>query len=143
MTAPGPVTPARRFSAARAALGTAYITWAALPHRPPSPPWPAAPVAGILGARHLVQAALTWGRPTETVLVLGAGTDAAHAASMVLLGAVSRRWRAAAFADAALAASLSAAGLACARGGQDPAGRPSGPAKKTPAEKTQSTNERT
>jgi hypothetical protein len=119
VTAAGPAPvgtgPARRFGAARAVLGTADLSYAILPRLAGAGPWPAAPVVGVLGARHLIQAALTRGRPTHTTLLLGAGTDAAHAASMVLLGAASRRWRAAALADAALAATLAVAGLACAR----------------------------
>ena len=115
MTAPGPATPARRFGAARAVLGSADLSYAILSRLAGSGPWPAAPVVGVLGARHLIQAALTRGRPTHTTLMLGAGTDAAHAATMVLLGAVSHRWRAAALADAALAVTLAVAGGACAR----------------------------
>jgi uncharacterized membrane protein YebE (DUF533 family) len=91
------------------------VSYAILPRLAGSGPWPAAPVVGVLGARHLIQAALTRSRPTHTTLMLGAGADAAHAASMVLLGTASRRWRAAALADAALAAALAVAGLACAR----------------------------
>ena len=115
MRGAGLATPARRFGAARAVLGTADLSYAILPRLAGSGPWPAASVVGALGARHLIQAALTWVRPTHTSFMLGAGTDALHATSMVLLGAASRRWRAAALADAALAATLAVAGLACAR----------------------------
>ena len=78
--------------------------WLGPGHGPPHP------VVGVLGARHLIQAALTGGRPTHTTLMLGAGTDTTHAATMVLLGAVSHRWRAAALADAALAVTLAVTG---------------------------------
>jgi hypothetical protein len=55
------------------------------------------------------------GQPTSAVLALGAEVDAAHAASMVVLGLLSGRWRVPALLDALLAASLASAGLACAR----------------------------
>jgi hypothetical protein len=98
-------------TAYRAALGAAYLSWAAQP----ASPRPAAPVAGVLGARQLAQAALTVGHPSRTVLVLGAEVDAAHAASMLGIGLLSGRWRAAALREALVAGSLAAAGLACAR----------------------------
>ncbi len=44
---------------------------------------PAAAVARVLGARELAQAALVDRRPTRDRLLVGAGVDAAHAASMV------------------------------------------------------------
>jgi hypothetical protein len=44
-------------------------------------------VAQLLGARHLVQAAVTAFVPVPGVFALGAGADAAHAASMVMLAA--------------------------------------------------------
>jgi hypothetical protein len=98
----------RSLFVSRAALGTTYILWSGRAAG-------AAPtVAGILGARHLAQALLTADQPTSAVLRLGAGADAAHAASMAVLAAVSGRWRWYALGDALIAASLAAVGLACA-----------------------------
>jgi hypothetical protein len=48
-------------------------------------------VARLLGARHLVQAALTAVVPLPEVFTTGAQADAVHAASMVLLATVDRR----------------------------------------------------
>ena len=97
-------------TACRAALGAAYLSWAARP----AAPRPAAPVARVLGVRQLAQAALTADHPSRAVLVLGAEVDAAHAASMLGLGLLSGRWRTAALREALVAGSLAAAGLACA-----------------------------
>jgi hypothetical protein len=47
--------------------------------------------------------------------MIGAGADAAHAASMAALGMFSGRWRGAAFADALIAVTLATGGVACAR----------------------------
>jgi hypothetical protein len=69
-------------------------------------------VARLLGARHLAQAAATAALPYPGVFALGATVDAVHAASMVLLGAVSRQARRTALTDAlpeAAFASLTAA----------------------------------
>lgn len=98
----------------RLMLGTAYLTWSALAARHRQGPAAVRAVAGILGARHLAQALLTAGQPARTVIALGAEVDTAHAASMIMLGSLSGRWRAAAFADALLAGSFAAAGVACA-----------------------------
>ena len=57
-------------------------------------------VAQVLGVRHLIQAALTAAAPEPAVLSIGGQVDAVHAASMLLLAAVSRRGRRAAGADA-------------------------------------------
>lgn len=118
----------RSLCLARVSLGTAYLTGSVLAARHRR--WPAAvrAVAGILGARQLVQGLLTAGRPARAVLALGAEADAAHSVSMIMLGALSRRWRAAAFADALLAGSFAAAGVASARGlpRQEPAGSATG-----------------
>jgi hypothetical protein len=116
----------RLFCASRAALGMAYLTWSAGTGSRRDPPAPPRPVAVILGIRHLAQALLTSDQPTRAVLVLGAEADAAHALSMAALALVSGRWRRTALRDALLAASLAAAGLACARtaGAAAPAARP-------------------
>ncbi len=103
------------FCAARAALGTAYLLFPALPGRIAGTDHNARAArvtARILGARHLTQALATAGQPASAVLALGTEADAAHAASMAILGVVSRRWRRAALADALIAATLAAAGLA-------------------------------
>jgi len=97
-------------TACRAALGAAYLGWAARP----AAPRPAAPVARVLGVRQLAQAALTANHPSRAVLVLGAEVDTAHAATMLGLGLLSGRWRTAALREALVAGSLAAAGLACA-----------------------------
>jgi hypothetical protein len=111
----------RSFCVSRLVLGTAYLTWSALATRRQAEPSPLRTVAGILGARHLAQGLLTAGRPARAALALGAEVDAAHSASMIVLGSLSRRWRTAAFTDALVAGAFTAAGVACTRrlpGGQ-------------------------
>ncbi len=71
-------------------------------------------VARLLGARHLLQAAVTVIRPNPRVLVVGAAVDALHSASGVALGMFDPRWRRPAFLDATLAAAFTALGLAAA-----------------------------
>lgn len=71
-------------------------------------------VGRLLGARHLVQAAVTATRPNVMVLALGAAVDALHAASGVALGTRVPRWRRPAYLDAVLAATFAAAGVAAA-----------------------------
>jgi hypothetical protein len=56
-------------------------------------------VARLLGARHLAQAALTAALPYPGTFTLGAQVDAVHAASMLLLAAVSRPARRTALTD--------------------------------------------
>lgn len=69
-------------------------------------------VARLLGARQLIQAALTAGTgPSATGLRIGAVVDLAHATSMAGLAIADRRVRAAAAADALMATSLAATGL--------------------------------
>ena len=58
----------------------------------------------VLGLRLAVQGALTVARPSRGALELGAGTDALHLASMVVLAAVAPRYRRTALVSAALAA---------------------------------------
>lgn len=115
----------RSLLAARLVLGSAYFAWSVLAARQRYGPAAVRTVTGILGARHLAQALLTAGRPAPAVLALGAEVDAAHSASMILLGLLSGRWQTAAFTDALLAGSFAAAGTACAR--SRPAGEPAGP----------------
>ncbi len=61
-------------------------------------------VAQVLGARHLIQAALTAAAPDPAVLAIGGQVDAVHAGSMLLLAAVSRAGRRAALTDALIEA---------------------------------------
>lgn len=67
-------------------------------------------VARVLGARHCAQALVTACRPSPAVLLLGAGTDIAHAASMLALAASHGRRRAG-LTDAAAATAFASAGL--------------------------------
>jgi hypothetical protein len=105
------------FCAARAALGSIYLLFPELAVRSAGSSHDERRVratARILGARHLVQALATSGRPPAAVLALGAEADAAHAASMAVLGLLSRRWRRAALADALIATTLTVTGIAAA-----------------------------
>jgi cation diffusion facilitator family transporter len=86
--------------------------------RPPSPR--TCRVARVLGTRHLIQAALTAVAPQPAVFAMGRQVDAAHAASMLLLAAVSQAGRRAALADALTEAALAAAGWAASRSPQRP-----------------------
>jgi hypothetical protein len=82
--------------ATRASLGTAYLRSSALRRlgtREADGSPAASKVITILGVRHLIQALITSARPSETVIKVGSGVDAAHAASMVILGLLSLRWR--------------------------------------------------
>ena len=74
--------------------------------------------ARVLGARHLLQAALTAGAGPGSGtggLAAGAAVDLMHAASMAGLAAVSRPLRRTALTDAMLETALAAAGLVIAR----------------------------
>jgi hypothetical protein len=84
-------------------------------------------VAQLLGARHLVQAAITAFVPVPEVFALGAGVDAAHAGSMLLLAAADPAARHAALTDAAAEALFAAAGRSAA-GGLFDSGGTRGPA---------------
>jgi hypothetical protein len=68
-------------------------------------------VARALGTRHLIQAALTPAAPEPAVLAIGRQVDAVHAASMLLLAAVSRAGRRAALIDGLTEAVFAAAGF--------------------------------
>jgi len=68
-------------------------------------------VAQVLGIRHLIQAGLTAAAPEPAVLATGGQVDAVHAASMLLLAAVSRAGRRAALTDALTEAAFAAAGF--------------------------------
>jgi hypothetical protein len=68
-------------------------------------------VAQVLGIRHLIQAALTAAAPEPAALTIGGRVDAVHAASMLLLAAVSPAGRRAALTDALTEAAFAAAGF--------------------------------
>lgn len=72
---------------------------------------PARLIARILGARHLAQACVSGPAPTAAVLALGVEVDALHAASMIGVAVLSRRWRPAALISAAVAAGFATAGV--------------------------------
>jgi hypothetical protein len=67
--------------------------------------------ARLLGARHLVQTALTAIAPMPGTFAVGGQVDTAHAASMLLLAAASRPGRRAALTDALTEAAFAAAGF--------------------------------
>jgi hypothetical protein len=71
-------------------------------------------VARLLGARHLIQAAVSAFAPAPGVLAAGAGADALHAASMIMLAAVDPGSRRAALTDALAESLLAAAGFSSA-----------------------------
>lgn len=84
-------------------------------------------VARVLGARQLAQAGLSGPAPTAAALARGVEVDALHAASMIGLAVLSRRWRPAALASAAVAAGFATAGvLATRRAWRQPAERAAG-----------------
>ncbi|HLI41936.1 MAG TPA: hypothetical protein VKV35_09875 [Streptosporangiaceae bacterium] len=113
---------ARWFAAARAGYGLALVgrPGRAVRLAQGSPAdGRARAVTRVLGARHLIQAAVTAARPGPRTLALGAGADAAHAASMLALAAAGPRRRHAALTDAAVAAAFAAAGTALSRETRD------------------------
>ena len=67
-------------------------------------------VARVLGARHLIQAAVTAAAPRPEVFAIGGEVDTVHAASM-LLASIWPGARRAALADALVEAALAAGGL--------------------------------
>jgi hypothetical protein len=71
-------------------------------------------VARLLGARHLIQAGVSAFAPMPAVLAAGAGVDAVHAASMVILAAADRGARRAALTDAVAESVFAAAGVSAA-----------------------------
>lgn len=68
-------------------------------------------VARVLGARHVIQAALS-ARGGRQALAVGAVTDGLHATSMLILAAADARLRRAALADAVIESLLAALGAA-------------------------------
>jgi hypothetical protein len=80
-------------------------------------------VVRVLGARQVAQALLSGRAPTGSVLLLGAEADVAHAATMITLAVLQRRYRRAALCDAAIAAAFALAGATAARSTRtEPAG---------------------
>lgn len=69
----------------------------------------------VLGARHLVQGAVTIWRPTRGVFAAGAVVDGLHSLTALALAAADRRQRPAALVDAAGAAGWALLGAAAAR----------------------------
>ena len=63
----------------------------------------------VLGARHVLQAAMTMAAPTAWVLRLGAVADTLHSASGLAFAAIDDRERRAALLDATIAAAWAAA----------------------------------
>jgi len=80
-------------------------------------------VAQLLGARHLVQTALTAVAPRRAVFAAGGQVDTIHATSMLLLAATDGSGRRAALADALTEAAFAAAGFSVSKHGVRPAGR--------------------
>jgi hypothetical protein len=75
-------------------------------------------VARVLGARHLLQAALTTGAASSAgSLGVGAAVDLAHAASMATLGLADRQVRRLTLSDALIESTFAAAGVSAARAG--------------------------
>ena len=78
-------------------------------HAPPA--W----LVRVLGARMVVQAGVQLVRPTPAIAWTGVTVDATHAASMVAVAALSRRYRRGALASGAMAAASSLIVAAAAR----------------------------
>lgn len=74
-------------------------------------------VARVLGARHLLQAALTAAAPDGPSLGIGAAVDLVHAASMAALALADRPARRLALSDALIESAFAAAGVSAARAG--------------------------
>lgn len=72
-------------------------------------------VLRVLGARQVVQAAVSLVHPSHRVLAVGSAVDALHAASCLGLAAADSRWRRGAVLGAADAAAFAFAGYAGAR----------------------------
>jgi hypothetical protein len=106
------------FSAIRAAVGGARIAFpnTVLPGIADRPlDTPARGVIRVLGARQVLQALLTGRSANAAVLWLGVEADLAHATSMIVLAALSRRYRRDALSDAAIALAFAVAGISAAR----------------------------
>jgi hypothetical protein len=100
-------------SAVRAGWGGVLLVAPAVVLRAAGGPGFAAPhavaIARVLGARHVLQAAVTALSPTPAVAALGTATDVLHATGNLVAAVVSPRWRRAATIDAVIAAAFAAA----------------------------------
>ena len=85
---------------------------------PPPNVAPAPWVTRVLGARQLAQGAVTLARPSVAVTVLGAVVEATHAASMLIVAAMSSRYRRPALISAGFAGASGAAQLVAAHAGR-------------------------
>ena len=105
------MTPTTALSAVRATGGAVMLlapgTVCRLYGQPPTPA--AQGVVRVLGARHVVQAAVTLARPDRLVVGGGALVDLAHAASAVVWAALAREHRRPGLTSAAAATVLAAA----------------------------------
>jgi len=81
--------------------------------------------ARILGARHLVEAAVLWRHDTHRWVLVGAAVDATHAATMLTLAAARPDARRLALTNALTASALAGAGVAADRRGH-PSDTPAG-----------------
>jgi hypothetical protein len=72
----------------------------------------------LLGTRHLAQAIVSQAAPTNRVLVLGAGVDLVHVATMLAAAGLSARRRRAALAEAVAALAFAMAGILAAQRAQ-------------------------
>jgi hypothetical protein len=80
-------------------------------------------VVRVLGARQIAQALLSGRTPTGAIVFLGAEVDVAHAATMIVLAVLQRRYRRAALCDAAVATAFAVAGAAARSAPPEPAGK--------------------
>lgn len=71
--------------------------------------------ARILGARHVLEAGVLWRDHTHRWVLAGAGVDAAHGATMVVLAVVRPDERRLAMTNALTATALASAGVAASR----------------------------
>ena len=107
----------RALGPVRAGVGVARLAFpdTVIPRLAPVPlPSRGRLVVRVLGARQIAQAMITSPNPTQAVLWLGAEVDVAHAASMIGLACIDRRYRRAALADAAIAAAFALVGIVAA-----------------------------
>lgn len=108
---------ARALGGVQLALGAVLVARPAIAGQVPS--W----LVRVLGGRGVLQGAVTLAEPGAGTLALGACVDAAHAASMIPVAAVSARYRRPAAVSGGIAAAMAAAGLALARTDTTPAMR--------------------
>ncbi len=73
-------------------------------------PTPDPRIVRVLGARQVVQGAVTFGRPEASTVGVGAAADIAHALSMIALGFAVPRYRRPALISALLAGATAALG---------------------------------